>query len=350
MGIIKKVHGVIKMKKYILLIAALLVALNPQAYATGVTKTGTTAAGFLLIDVGPRATGMGSAYVSVVDDATAMYWNPAGIARLPGVQATFCNTNWLLDLALNYAGASFSLGNYGTIGINAVFLSMDEMERTTISQPDGTGELFDAANSSIGLSYARNLTDKFCMGFTAKYINERYYHSSAHGFALDLGALYDTHFHGLTLGMSISNYGTKMQLDGRDLLVQVDINPQIEGNNANINAKLQTDKFDLPLMFRVGLSMDVIKTDFSHLLVAVDALHPSDDVESVNVGAELILFNILSLRSGMKQLFGVDQIQGLTFGGGLHHKILNTTLFFDYSYLTLNKFHPVNMFSISLGL
>ncbi len=350
MGIIKQVHGVIKMKKYILLLLVILMVLNPQTYAVGVTKTGTTAAGFLVIDVGPRATGMGSAYVSIAKDATAMYWNPAGIANLEGIQATFCNTDWIADLALNYAGVSFSLGNYGTVGLNAVFLSMDEMERTTISQPDGTGELFDAANSAIGLCYARNLTDKFSMGFNAKYINERYYHSSASGFALDLGALYKTHFHDLTLGMSISNYGTKMQLDGRDLLVQVDINSQIEGNNPNINAKLQTDQFDLPLMFRFGLSMDLVKTDFSNLIIAIDALHPSDDVEYVNVGAELVLFNILSLRSGMKQIFGIDSEQGLTFGGGLHHKIMGSTLFFDYSYLSFGRFQPVNMFSISLGL
>lgn len=345
------------MKKYILIILGLLIVFSPQDPAWGVTKTGTTTAGFLVIDVGTRGTSMGSAYVSLANDATAMYWNPAGIARMNNFEATFCNTKWIADLSFNYAGAVLTLGNFGNIGVNATFLSMDEIERTTIAHPDGTGELFDAGSYAIGLSYARILTDKFAIGFNVKHINERMYHCNAYGFALDVGALFNTQFHDLTLGMSISNYGTKMRLDGRDLQVQHDIDPSIYGNNPNINAKLQTDAFDLPLMFRVGVSMDLLKGSHnSNLILSVDALHPSDDVEYVNIGAEYVLFNMFSLRAGYKELSGYKELfaknyeQGLTFGGGIHQKIMGTTFYFDYSYLDFGVLNGINTFSISLGL
>ena len=342
-------YGVIQMKSKIFLFAGLLLATS-QMFA-GVTKVGTTAAGFLMIDVGSRANGMGSAFVSIADDATAMYWNPAGIAGIDGFEATFCNSKWIGDLGFTYTGAVQSLGQLGNIGINATFLTMEEIERTTIAYPDGSGEYFDAGCYAVGLSYARKLTDNFSIGFNTKLINERMYHSSASGFALDIGALFDTQLSGLKLGMCISNYGTKMHLDGRDLQVQHDISESISGNNDLINARLQTDYFDLPLLFRFGVSMDVLKGFMnSNLILSADALHPSDDTEYINLGAEYKLFNLLSLRVGLKQLFAKDSEQGLTFGGGIHYKLRGTTTFyFDYSYSDFGLLNSVNIFSVGLA-
>ncbi len=340
------------MRKYIVFILGLLLLINAQAIAQGVTKVGTTAASFLGIDVGPRGTAMGSAYVSLANDATAMYWNPAGIAKLNNFAATFCNTRWLADLSFNYAGAVLSFGNLGNIGLNATFLGMDQIERTTILSPDGTGELFDAGSYAFGLSYARNLTDQFAIGLSTKFINERMYHSNAYGFAFDVGAIFDTQFKGLTLGMSITNYGTKMQLEGRDLQVQHDVDPSASGNNPNINARLLTDNFDLPLMFRFGVSMDMLKGAYnSNLILSLDALHPSDDVEYMNIGGEYVFYNMFSLRAGYKELFSKDSEQGLTFGGGVRHKILGTTTFyFDYSYIDFGVFDAIHIFSVGLGI
>lgn len=344
-------NGVMKMKKYIQLVIGLLIVFNIQNYAQGVTKVGTTAASFLVIDVGPRATAMGSAYVALANDATAMYWNPAGIANINNFEATFTNSRWLADLSFNYAGAVVSLGNFGNLGINATFLTMDQIERTTIYYPDGTGELFDAGSYAFGLSYARYLTDKFSIGLSVKYINERMYHSSANGFAIDFGALFDTQFYGLVLGMSISNYGSKMQLDGRDMLVQHDVDPRVYGNNPNINAQLQTDRFDLPLMFRVGVSIDVLKgLANSNFIIAADALHPSDDVESINIGGEYVFNNMFFLRAGYKGLFAKDSEQGLNFGGGIRYTLSSTTVGFDYSYISFGVLNSVHMFSVSLKL
>jgi hypothetical protein len=338
------------MRKYIPLMLGLLLVIHAQAFAQTVTKTGTTSAGFLAIDVGPRAIGMGSAYVSVANDATAMYWNPAGIAGLESFQAIFTNSKWIEDLSFNYAGAVLAFGDFGNVGVNATFLTMDPIERTTILNPDGTGEFFDAGSYAVGLSYARQLTDRFSIGVNAKYINERLYHSAASGVALDVGALYHTQFKGLTLGMSISNYGTKMKLDGRDLQIQYDADQSVAGNNPNINARLQTDRFDLPLTFRFGVSFDALKGAYdSNLLLSVDALHPSDDLEYVNIGGEYVFHDMFFLRGGYKELFAKDSEQGLSLGGGLRYSFAGTTTFkLDYSYDDFGVFDAIHTYSVGL--
>jgi opacity protein-like surface antigen len=346
-------NGVIEMKNYIYCIIALVCIFSTTFYAqTGVTKVGTTAASFLAIDVGPRANAMGSAFVSVANDVTAMYWNPAGIANLDGFQMMFSNTKWIADVAFNYAGIAMPLGDFGTLGLNATFVTMDQIERTTVESPDGTGEFVNASSYAFGLTYARELTDQFLIGFNAKFAYEKLYNSSATGVALDVGALFDTQISGLKLGMSISNYGTKMQLQGQDFIVQNDPYPNISGNNGSINSTLSADAFDLPLMFRLGISMDVFKELYgSSLIISADALHPSDDVESVNIGGEYVFQNMLSLRIGYKGLFAKDSEQGMNYGGGLRLNVAgNTCLLFDYSYISFGDLNSVHMFSVGFGI
>lgn len=335
--------------KKIIVVVMMILGLVLQAGA--VTKVGTTAAGFLNIDVGSRALGMGGAYVAVADDITAMYWNPAGVARIDKAQTAFSHTKWIADVNFNYAAIVVPLGNIGNLGANATFLTMDQMERTTIAEPEGTGEFFDAGSYAFGLAYARNLTDRFSIGFNFKYVNEKIYHSSANGAAFDIGTLFDTQYYGLKIGMSITNYGTKMQMSGRDMLIQADIDPQISGNNENINANLNADSYDLPLMFRVGLSMDLLKgKGNSNLIVAVDALHPNDDMETVNIGAEYGFNKMFFLRGGYKSLFASDSEEGLCMGAGFSYNIPGAgTLMLDYAYEDFGVLKEVQLFTIGLG-
>ena len=131
------------------------------------------------------------------------------------------------DLVLRwFGGARTGFGNdsyqgtpipkIGTIGVQALFMTMDEMERTTIANPEGTGETFDAGSYAFAFCFARSLTDRFSIGLNAKYIHEQIYHSAAHGIAFDVGTLFETDFYGMKIGMSVTNYGTKMRLTGRD--------------------------------------------------------------------------------------------------------------------------------------
>jgi len=316
----------------------------------GVTKTGTTSATFLNIDVGARAVGMGSAHVAVAEGVTAQYWNPAGIARISNSEAIFCHTRWIADISYNYTALVIPLANFGALGVNATFMTTDDMERTTIREPDGTGEMFSVSSYAVGLCYARNLTDFFSVGMNIKYIQEKIYHSSAQGLAFDVGTLFDTHFYGIKIGMSIRNYGTKMQMSGQDMLTQTDIDPGISGNNYSINANLQTTRYDLPLMFRVGISTDVLKgMANSNLILSVDALHPNDDVEYLNLGGEYILNQMFALRAGYKTLFALDSEEGLSLGGGIKYRISGeTTIQLDYAYQDFGVLKEIQMFSLGL--
>lgn len=325
----------------------LLFLLYNHVFSSEISKVGTTVMTFLKIDAGARQVGMGSASVSTTEDAFGMYWNPAGISRLEQIHTVFSHTKWFADIQLNFAAFAIPIRGLGTIGMHASFLSMDPLVRTTVDFPEGTGETFDAGNYAVGFSYARSLTDRFSCGGSVKVVNEKIYNCSATGLTFDFGTLFTTRFHGLKLGMSISNYGTKVRMEGRDLLTQVDIDDKRSGNNETINSTLKTERFDLPLFFRVGVSIDLLKgIGNSNLILAVDALHPNDDVEYINIGGEYIFYNMFSLRGGYKALFATNSEEGLSLGAGFKLNVLKYFLNIDYAYRDFGRLGDIQMFTV----
>lgn len=327
-----------------------LYAFEP-AFAQKVTKVGTTAGKFLSIPVGSRALGMGGAFVSVADDATSMYWNPGGMARLQRPELVLTHTLWLADIKFNYVGLMVPLGGLGNVGVNVTAVTMDEMEVTTEEQPEGTGATFTAGSFALGFTFARNLTEWFSIGANVKYINEHIWNSNATGIAVDLGTLFTTPFEGVRLGASISNFGTKMQISGDDLLVQKDIDALNRGNNPNINARLSTDEFDLPLILRIGLSADIVNTEGQRLVLAIDGAHPNDNDEYINVGGEYsVLDRMLILRGGYKSLFTRDSEEQFTLGGGIRYGLSrNLNVQIDYAYESFDRFDAVHKFTMLLA-
>lgn len=331
------------MKKLIILFLGIVTAINAQS------KVGSTAAPFLNIGIGPRAISMGTAFVATSDDITALYWNPAGITRIGGNSAMFNRTNWIADINYNWAGAAVQLGDWGTLGLSVNQLDYGKMAVTTNAEQDGTGEYFDAQDIAIGLTYAYQLTDRFSIGGTAKYISQKIYNSSASALAVDVGVLFNSDLYGLRIGASITNFGTDMTIDGKDLLVQHDIDQTIEGNNYQILAKLRTDSWPLPLTFRIGLAMDVLNLPNNKLTIAADALHPSDNDESLNLGAEYTLFNMVSLRAGYKSLFLDKAEDGLTLGFGVKYDFAPSLgVFIDYAYQDFGVLNKVQHFAVGI--
>ncbi|MFQ6613704.1 MAG: PorV/PorQ family protein [Fidelibacterota bacterium] len=314
--------------------------------AQKVNKTGTTAAGFLKIGAGARAVGMGGAFVSIADDASAMYWNPSGITQLKSDELLVNHSQWIADIAFTYFGFVQTLPRIGTLGIQVTAMTMGDMDVTRYGYEEGTGETFRAGSYALGFTYARNLTDRFSIGGTAKYINEFISRSSASGLAIDLGTLFLTPFKDVRFGVSISNFGQKLQMTGKDLLVNKDIDPLHNGNNESVNAYLATDRFDLPLLLRVGLSGEVVDSKALRLTWAVDGIHPNDNSEYANVGLELGLLNdLVSLRGGLKSLFQQDGEEQFTLGGGLKVPVNRSMLMeADYafeSFVHLNNIHKL---------
>ncbi len=351
-----------KLISRIFLILLILVAINVAGLA--VTKVGTTAAQFLKIGVGARALAMGGAFVAVANDVTGLYWNPAGIARMPRSEAILLHTEWLADVSFDYAGIAINMGRFGTVGASITSVSMGDMKVRTELQPEGTGEFFAAGDIAGSIAYARNLTDKFSIGANAKYIHQRIWHMSSSTFAIDVGTLFTTQFKDMKIGMSISNFGPNMKMSGRDARQFIDINPDANGSNDKIPSLLQLDSWSLPLIFRVGIAIDPIHTDKHRLTVALDALHPNDNRERLNIGAEYGLKNMFFLRAGLKSVeftapsgdskFGImdpvaDSEEGATLGAGVYLPIGTfVKLKLDYAFADFGRLQDVQKFSLSI--
>jgi hypothetical protein len=319
------------------------------AQSTDVSKRGTTAAPFLSIAQGARALGMGGAFVAIADDPSAMYWNPAGIADLQGIQVLVDHTSWIADLQYQYIGATMSLGSYGALGLNVTISNYGDMKVTTVDQQDGTGEVFGVTDLAVGLSYGLKLTDAFSIGFNPKIVYQQIWKMSTSAIAIDMGVKYRTPFKGITLGMSISNFGSKMQIQGENALVSYDPDLTTKGNNGNIPAYLATDSWELPLNFRVGISYDVPIGGLGKLSLAADAMHPSDNYECMNVGGEYIFYDFLYLRAGIKSLFQKDSEEGLTVGMGVKQFLIGNLQFtVDYAYQDFGRLKYVQ--KIALGI
>ncbi len=283
----------------------------PAGRSQTVSGVGTSAASFLKIGVGGRALAMGEALATQAEDVTALYWNPAGLAGIERMQILINHFDYIVDMSYEYAGIALPIQRVGTFGLFFSYLGMPEIERTTITMPEGTGEMVRANSFAVGFSFGRALTDRFAIGGSAKYVKETIWHSTASGVAVDVGVMYRAFFKNLRIGMSISNFGSDMRMSGRDMLVQHDIDVLSEGNNGNINANLDTDAFPMPILFRVGVSAnftrDFLNLNNHDLIFAVDAVHPSDNKEYLNVGGEYCFKNLLALRAGYRQLFLEDR-------------------------------------------
>jgi len=331
------------MKKVLLLIFLL------ATYTAAQSKIATTAAPFLNIGVGPRAIAMGGAFIATANDVTSLYWNPAGASRSDKNDALFAYTSWFADINYSWTGAMVKLGDAGTIGLSLTYLDYGDIEITTLSEQDGTGQFFSAYDMDIGLSYAYNLTDRFSLGATVKYIQQTIWTTSASAFAADLGVLFHSDIYGLRIAATITNFGTDMQLEGDALLVQHDIDPNNYGNNDQILATLQTGEYPLPLTFRIGLAMDVLDTEENRLTLAADALHPTDNYESLNVGAEYMYNDLIAFRVGYKSLLLDNSEEGFTAGVGLNYSFSQDfAVRIDYAYQNFGVLDYSQHYSIGL--
>ena len=332
------------------LVCILLISSGMASANDRLTNTGTTSASFLEVGIGARSMAMGGAYVAVAEGATAMYWNPAGLSRSTEASAVFEQVDWFTDVSFNFLGATVPLpNNMGTLGMFINAMTLPNQPVRTIQFPDGNGEEYNGSSLVMGLSFARMLTDRFSIGFNAKYISERIWHEQASTLAFDVGTLYNTGVKGLKIGACISNFGQGLKLAGSDLLIYHDADPIHLGNNDKIIGSLMTDEWPLPLNMQFGLSYDMVPSPILSVRFTADALHPINNSESVNLGTELKLFNMLFLRGGYNALFQTDTEAGLTMGAGIDYKLFSASnIRVDYAFADMGRLGDVSRFTLGL--
>lgn len=350
-----KRHSLMKILMFSILISYLSFAQEPY-------RVGTTSASFLEIGVGSAGIAMGDAYVASANDISALYWNPAGLALLKSNEAQFMYQPWVADVNSIFAAVGMPIEGIGTLAIGVFGLDYGDIDVTTLEYQEGTGEKYSASDYCFSLSYARSIVDWFSFGASVKYITSKIWHTNAGAVALDLGVLIQTPFfapkdkrdNGLRIGMSIANYGTKFQYDGDDLLIPVDIDVSAHGNYQNVQGKYNMSEWELPQIFRIGLALVPIDMGSNKLSIEVDATHPNNMSEYVNMGTEYKFtapgFGDFSLRAGYKGLFLEDSVYGLRLGGGInYHFSPNLSMKADYAYQTLGVLGDINSLTIGIA-
>jgi len=309
-----------------LIIAALIIGLSNQCLAQ--SRRGTTTANFLEISLGTGAA-MGDANVAITNDLMSIYWNPAGLGYMDKSEAKFSNQPYILNTGVQFAGVGIVVPRVATLALGVTHIGFGETEVTTLTYPEGTGEKYTANDYAVSLSAGRRLTEWFAFGATAKYVSSQIWHISASGTALDLGVIVNTGFFssigrnkdGMNIGMSISNYGSGLSYDGIDLYQAIDIDPKATGNYAGTSGKFHTRTWEFPLIFRIGFSIKRFVTPKQNLVIAVDALHPNNNNESVNIGGQynfaLPGYGDIYVCGGYKGIGDPKSIFGFTYGAGV---------------------------------
>jgi hypothetical protein len=333
-------------------IALLLLALagaGSAQFETNVSGVGTSAGTFLEIGVGARAQAMGGAYAALANDPSGLYYNPAGIVWVDGAQLELMHTEWLVGTRYDFIGALLPLPFLNSsFGLHLITLDYGEQPVRTVERPEGTGELWDAHDYAVGLTWALALTDRFSFGLTGKYVNQKIWHESGSAMGLDLGIRYNTMLKGLQLGLAMCNFGNEIGLRGRDLDTSVD--PDAENENIDrVPAEYKTGTYPLPLLFRFGIAYERSFGRLGTALVTMDVNHPANSTESINLGAEYGFAGLFYLRGGYANLFEKEKINGLTLGGGLdYHRRGSMGFRIDYAYGDWGILEASHRFSIGI--
>lgn len=294
-----------------------LVALGLAAAPRAQAATGEAGFAFLKIGVGARAMGMGSAFVAVADDPTALHWNPAGLASgHEGIRLTAMHNEWLDDFRQEYAAVSGPLG-VGTFGASFTGFYTSELERR-----DETGVLtghFGFNDIAATLGYGVNVAPGAAAGLSVRYIREMIADESASSIAFDLGGRYAVGASGLSLGAAVQNVGGQ--------------------------AKFVAESFPLPLTIRGGAAYRrEIKAVQGTGLISTEFRKARGEESRFHLGGEYAYHDWLAFRTGAK--FGYDN-QDLSFGLG----ITRGAIAFDYALLPIGaNLGSSHLFSISAKL
>jgi hypothetical protein len=306
--------------KRIVTLALVALLLPAAANAEFFEKVGTFGAQFLEIGTSARATGMGSAYSAVADDASSVFWNPAGLVEVRGNEFHLSQVEWPADTNLSSAVLAFNPSIMpGTFALSVRSFWLDPMLVRTPYLPEGTGETFDAGSVGFGFSYSRFWTDKFSAGFTLNYLHMGLAEEAVNTASFDFGVLYRIGVRNLRLGMVIQNLGGKITFD-------------------ELPAKMPTN-------FKIGFAFNALESDNSKLIASAEFQHPSDNAERANFGVEWGIREQLFARLGYNMNYDTDALAwgfGVAMDTGRISKVL-----FDYSMVDMSALSYVHRLSVS---
>ncbi len=350
---------------------------------------GARGAEFLTIPVGARGIAMGSAYTAVSDDISSTWWNPAGLGFLQQTEVMLTVVNYTMDLTYSYAAGATPVGD-GNLIVGGFFgyLDIPDMEITTVSTPNGTGNFFSAYDFQMGASLAYNLSDRFIGGLNVKYVHQDVWNDlSANAFAIDAGALYHAELLGREIRFSflIQNLGTNLTMNGSRL--RRSVGAEDRGGNfpdgysdynvvdnyiaqrGSRTLKLNTNTYRLPTSVKIALAYNAYTSEKINLLVSGEMAKPNYIPISYSLGSEFN-YNFNHAQSAALRIgwqiqadeytakqddFGYayygdnPTLRGLSVGGGLKREFKETAVRFDYAYRNKGRLSSDHFFTVTLG-
>jgi hypothetical protein len=340
------------MKKISHLIIFFLILLMTNVLFAQQKKVGQSGMTYLAISLGARESAMGNASVASVRGAQAIFYNPAILAETDGFGLAVNTVSWLADMKVYGIGAIYGTGQYGTIGLDLVYMDYGQIigtQRVDKSvNPDGfivTGDL-NIEDYAIGLAYAYAVNERFSFGVKVKYVHEDLgdaaiavkeidasaglyeyedRHWSLNHWGFDFGGYYETGYKDLAFAVAFQNYSTNMQY--------------------------WSEVFQMPLVLRMGLSMDLFKlimpgNEDLELNTAIDALHPIDYTERLHIGTEFVYMKMFAFRAGYK--FNYD-VENFSLGVGVKFNFEGLDGAFDYAYTNAEFFDAVHRLSLNFA-
>ena len=283
-------------KKYFMI---LLLMICPAAgFAAG--ETGLA---ILKIGAGARAAAMGEAFVATADDASGLFWNPAGSAWVQHRQAHFTHNKWIQGISNDVAGVVFPT-TVGTFGIGLMLNNVNDIERriSATEEPLGT---FSSHDFSMSLNYARKFGEDLSVGAKIKYLNEKIYVETSSGYAVDFGLRYRLLKSGLFVAAAIQNIGSMSEM------VQ--------------------ESIALPKTLRIGAAYTIPEFFMGDkVLFAADYVKIFDDSDHINLGVEYYPYKKIVARAGYQT--GYEE-RSIAAGFGLKFGFLNI----DYAYIPFDN-------------
>jgi hypothetical protein len=281
----------------------------------GEERAATTVLNFLKIGVGARAEGMGQAFAGVANDATALYWNPAGLSLLEGNQVAMNHLEWPAEISYTWLGGVRQLSPTLHVGLAYGQLSTEAMPVTTEEHPDGDGRTFYFTDQFVQATGALRLTNQFSCGLTARYVREDIMDVTMSGVLLDLGTFYRTGWRDLSVAVALVNFGGQFAPKGSWI--------PADGRERG------WEDFSAPTVFRLGSAAHVLQAGDHQVLASAQINHPVDNLESYDLGAEYAWRETAFLRAGWKFNGGEES---WTAGAGLSFERHGVGVRLDISY------------------
>lgn len=305
--------------KKILALSILILNLSSIIYAS--SDTGTSAASFMKIDPAARPAALAGAFVAIADDATAIFYNPAGLGFINRNQVSFTHNEWLEAIRLESLAYAHIISESLTLGFGANYLFSDSISTTT-SGGIYTGDTFNTSGGSAMVGLAYKFHNAFSIGANAKVIGEKLADESGFAYAGDIGFLFKHSLQndiGISFGGSVQNMGTKL--------------------------KLYKDSFDVPLKYSGG---GAISYRYFTLTSVIEKTRDSDNV--IRVGSEFKSGNLLfeyvevALRLGYHNETPDQTGSGITTGIGISFQNFNM----DYAFTPIGELGSTHRVTVSV--